>query len=96
LTTVSKSHTVYLVDNLATGHNETQGLPGYTGIDAVEKEGGEWLIDDADYAWLCQAFETFDRQLSVASLGGIAKAEARMMEGLLKAEGTRALAEASA
>ncbi|MFL9966905.1 hypothetical protein PQR02_39395 [Paraburkholderia sediminicola] len=65
-------------------------------IDAVEKEGGVWLIDDADYAWLCQAFETFDRQLSVASLGGIAKAEAKMVEGLLKAEGTRALAEASA
>ncbi|AUT67053.1 hypothetical protein SAMN05192544_1001315 [Paraburkholderia hospita] len=33
LTTVSKNHTVYLVDNLATGHNETQGLPGYTGSD---------------------------------------------------------------
>jgi hypothetical protein len=65
-------------------------------IDAVEKEGGEWLIDDVDYAWLCQAFESFGRQLSVASLGGIAKAEARVVEGLLKAERSRALAEASA
>jgi hypothetical protein len=64
-------------------------------IDALEKEGGEWLIDDVDYAWLCQAFESFGRQLSVASLGGIAKAEARVVEGLL-AERSRALAEASA
>jgi uncharacterized protein YkwD len=31
LTTASKNHTVYLVDNQATGHNETSGLPGYTG-----------------------------------------------------------------
>jgi len=28
---VSQNHTVYLVDNMATGHNETAGLPGYTG-----------------------------------------------------------------
>ena len=65
-------------------------------IDAAEKEGGVWLMSDVDYARLCRALETFDRQLSVASLGGIAKAEARMVKGLLKAEGTRALAEASA
>jgi uncharacterized protein YkwD len=31
LTTASKNHTVYLVDNQATGHNETPGLPGFTG-----------------------------------------------------------------
>jgi hypothetical protein len=65
-------------------------------IDAVEKEGGEWLIDDVDYARLCRAFETFDHQLSAASLGGIAMAEARMGEGLRKTERTRAIAEASA
>jgi hypothetical protein len=65
-------------------------------IDATEKEGGVWLMSDVDYARLCRALETFDRQLSVASLGGIAKAEARMVEGLLKAEATPALAEASA
>lgn len=31
LTTASKNHTVYLVANQATGHNETPGLPGFTG-----------------------------------------------------------------
>ncbi|WOD16982.1 hypothetical protein [Paraburkholderia kirstenboschensis] len=65
-------------------------------IDATEKEGGVWLMSDVDYARLCRAFETFGRQLSVASLGGIAKAEARMVGGLLKAERTLALAEAPA
>ena len=63
---------------------------------AAEKEGGVWLMGDADYAWLCQAFETFGRQLSVASLDGIAKAEARMGEGLLKGERTPAIAEVPA
>jgi len=61
-------------------------------IDATEKERSVWLMSDVDYARLCQAFATFDRQLSVASLGGIAKAEARMVSGLLKAERTLALA----
>jgi hypothetical protein len=65
-------------------------------IDATEKEGGVWLMSDVDYARLCRAFETFGRQLSVASLAGIAKAEARMVGGLLKAERTLALAEAPA
>jgi hypothetical protein len=65
-------------------------------IDAAEKEGGVWLMGDIDYARLCQAFEIFCRQLSVASLGGIAKAEARMVEGLLKAERTPVIAEAAA
>ncbi|WP_408240036.1 MULTISPECIES: hypothetical protein [Paraburkholderia] len=64
--------------------------------DVAEKEGGVWLMSDVDYARLCRAFETFGRQLSVASLGGIAKAEARTVEGLLKAEQTLALAGASA
>ncbi|MDR6472207.1 uncharacterized protein YkwD [Paraburkholderia graminis] len=31
LKAVSKSHTVYLVDNQTTGHYETVGLPGYSG-----------------------------------------------------------------
>jgi hypothetical protein len=60
------------------------------------KEGGVWLLSDVDYARLYRALKTFGRQLSVASPGGIAKADARMGEGLLKAERTRALAEASA
>jgi hypothetical protein len=65
-------------------------------IDAAEKEGGVWLMGDFDYAWICVAFETFGRQLSVASLDGIAKAEARMVECLLKAERTPAIAEVPA
>jgi hypothetical protein len=65
-------------------------------IAAVEKEGGVWLLRDVDYAWLCRAFETFSRQLSVASLGGIAKAKARIVEGLRKAERTLTIAEALA
>jgi hypothetical protein len=64
-------------------------------IDAAEKEGGVWLMGDVDYASLCVAFELFGRQLSVASLDGIAKAEARMVEGLLDAEQRIAVAEVS-
>ncbi|SEB92943.1 hypothetical protein SAMN02787142_0579 [Burkholderia sp. WP9] len=55
-------------------------------IDAAEKEGGVWVIGDADYARLCAAFDMFGRQLSAASLDVIAKAEARMVEGMLNAE----------
>jgi hypothetical protein len=33
LTQASQSHSDYLVENTATGHNETQGLPGFTGAD---------------------------------------------------------------
>jgi hypothetical protein len=64
-------------------------------IDAAEKEGGVWLMGDVDYGSLCVAFELFGRQLSVASLDGIAKAEARMVEGLLDAEQRIAVAEVS-
>lgn len=62
-------------------------------IDAAEKENGVWVMDDADYAWVCVAFELFGRQLAVVSLDGIAKAEARMVEGLLNARQKIAAAE---
>jgi hypothetical protein len=55
-------------------------------IDALEKQCGLWLLADTDYAWLCIALESFDRQLSEASLDAIAKAETRMVEGLLRTE----------
>ncbi|QBR02485.1 hypothetical protein [Paraburkholderia pallida] len=62
-------------------------------IDAGEKENGVWVMGDGDYAWVCIAFNLFGRQLSVASLDGIAKAEARMVEGLLKTKQRTAAAE---
>lgn len=61
-------------------------------LDAAENEEGAWLLDDTDYARLCVAFELFGRQLFVASLDDIAKAEARMLEGLLKVGQARVLA----
>jgi hypothetical protein len=39
-----------------------------THVDAAEREDYVWQMSDADYAWLCAAFEIFDRQLSAASL----------------------------
>jgi hypothetical protein len=64
-------------------------------IDAAEKERGVWQMGDGDYARLCQAFEIFCRQLSSASLADIAEAEAKAIEGLLKAKQTLNIAEAS-
>ncbi len=62
-------------------------------IEAAQRETGAWQMDDSDYAWLCVAFEVFGRQLSAAPLESIAKAETRMVEGLLKAGHTPAIAE---
>jgi hypothetical protein len=73
-----------------------EALGAMTQIDAISKEDGVWLMGDIEYAWLCLAFEIFGQQLSVASLDSIAKAEARMVEGLLKAEQIHAIAEAVA
>jgi hypothetical protein len=63
-------------------------------MEAAAKQTDEWHLGDDDYAWLCIAFESFSRQLSTASLDVIAKAEARMVGGLLKVEPTALLAEA--
>jgi hypothetical protein len=65
-------------------------------IDATRKEESVWLMGDVEHACLCVALEIFGRQLSVASLHSIAKAETRMVEGLLKAERVPAIIEASA
>ncbi|WP_206998043.1 hypothetical protein [Trinickia mobilis] len=64
-------------------------------IDAAEKEDGVWVMGDADYAWVCVAFELFGRQLYVAPLDSIAKAEARMVGGLLNGKQRLATAEVS-
>jgi len=63
-----------------------------THVDAAEKEGDVWQMGDGDYA---QAFEIFCRQLSSASLANIAVAEAKAIEGLLKAKRTLDIADAS-
>jgi hypothetical protein len=61
-------------------------------IDLAERQNGIWLIRDADYAQLCVALEIFDRQLSAASLDDIAKAEAQMLEGVLRSARNTAIA----
>ena len=72
-----------------------EALAAMVRIDTASKEDGVWLMGDAEYGWLCIAFEIFGRQLSLASLDSIAKAETRMVEGLLKAERTPAMVEVS-
>ncbi len=64
-------------------------------IDTAARENGVWAMSDTDYAWLCFALDVFARQLAAASLESIAKAEARMIEGLLTTGRIPALAEAS-
>ena len=68
-----------------------EALAAMVHIDATRREEGVWLMGDVEYAWLCVAFEIFGRQLAVASLDSIAKAETRMVEGLLKAKPTPAI-----
>lgn len=56
-------------------------------LDASEPANGAWRVDDAEYGPLCTALAILDAQLADASLGDIAMAETRMVEGLLKADG---------
>ncbi|MBP0590911.1 hypothetical protein J8I87_14555 [Paraburkholderia sp. LEh10] len=67
-----------------------------TDIDATEKASGQWMIDGENYAWLSIALGIFERQLAAASLEDIAKAEARMVEGLMRTEQDMAQAVATA
>ncbi|WP_035992196.1 hypothetical protein [Paraburkholderia caribensis] len=57
-----------------------------TDIDSAKTARGEWTVEGDNYAWLTIALDAFDRQLAVASLEDIAKAEARMIEGLMRTE----------
>ena len=79
-------------DEIADIHDS---LAAMVHIEASQKEDGVWLMGDVEHASLCRALEVFGRQLSVASLDSIAKAQRRMVECLLKAERASALAEAS-
>ena len=57
-----------------------------TDIDVAKKANGKWIIDGENYAWLSVALDIFEKQLALASLEDIAKAEARMIEGLMRTE----------
>jgi hypothetical protein len=61
-------------------------------IGASGKATGARLISDSEYSRLCNALSIFDRQLSAASLGDIAKTEARVASGLMRDESAVAAA----
>jgi len=63
-------------------------------LDAAEHQAGGWSVGEDDYLRLCAALSVLDTQLSAASLEMIARAEARMVEGLLRAGQRQAVAEA--
>jgi len=62
-------------------------------VDAAAHQDG-WLLDDEAYVSLCVALAILDRQLQAASLEAIARAEARMIEGLMRVD-RRAIADAT-
>lgn len=64
-------------------------------LDAPEHHDGSWILRGRAYSSLCAAPAILDAQLSIASLEEIAKAEARVVEGLVRAEQKQAIAEAS-
>ncbi|MEW9586415.1 hypothetical protein [Paraburkholderia sp. DGU8] len=73
--------------------NHAHGLPDIEAacaataqIETVGKTSGAWLMNDIAYAHLCNALGIFDNQLSAASLGDIAKAEARGASTLMGEE----------
>lgn len=51
-------------------------------FDFAEHHGNGIAIGEHEYVRLCVAFDALSAQLSAASLGDIAKAEAKMAEGL--------------
>jgi hypothetical protein len=64
-------------------------------VNTAEHHDGSWMLRDSEYSPLCAALAILDAQLSIASLEEIAKAEARVVEGLIQAEQKQAIAEAS-
>lgn len=63
-------------------------------LDAAEQQPGGWRLGEDEYLQLCAALSIFDAQLADASLEMIARAEARMVEGLLRTGREQALAPA--
>ena len=64
-------------------------------LDVTEPQAGGWTLGEDEYLRLCAALSILDAQLSAASLEMIARAEARMVEGLLRAGQRQTVAEAS-
>ena len=80
---------------------ETPGLAYVEGahaamvqLDSAEQQPGGWRLDEDEYMRLCAALSIFDAQLADASLEMIARAEARMVEGLLRTGREQAFAAA--
>jgi hypothetical protein len=63
-------------------------------LDAAEHQQDGWTLGDDEYPRLCAALSILDAQLSAASLEMIARAETRMVEGLLRAGQKQLVAEA--
>jgi hypothetical protein len=57
-------------------------------LNEAERRGRGWALCDTDYVEICAALAVFGEQLSHASLIDIAKAEAAMLEGLLRSSKT--------
>jgi hypothetical protein len=66
-----------------------------TNVHAENKRHGAWQMQESDYAWLCVAFDIYERQLAAASLHDIARSEAQAVEGLMRAGKKAALAESA-
>jgi hypothetical protein len=64
-------------------------------LDATDRQPGGWRLDEQEHLRLCAALSIFAAQLADASLEMIARAEARMVEGLLRTGREQALAPAS-
>jgi hypothetical protein len=64
-------------------------------LDAREHRDGVWALEESEYFSLCAALAILDGQLSIASLSDIANAEAKMIEGLMRAAQIQATAEAA-
>ena len=56
-------------------------------LDATQKAGGAWRLDEDGYRALCAALAILAAQLADASLDEITRAESAMVTGLLKAHG---------
>jgi hypothetical protein len=57
-------------------------------LNETERRGRGWTVCDTDYVEICAVLAVYSEQLSRASLIDIAKAEAAMLEGLLRSSKT--------
>jgi hypothetical protein len=85
------SRQLLVAEELCHLRNHAHGLPDIKAahaataqIETSGKTSGTWLMNEFAYAHYCNALGIFDSQLSVASLGDIAKAEARVAGALMR------------